>query len=138
VPAEKPVTAAETVSAEETGELIRSAEDRRYAAMVAADVDTLAGLLSDAVVYTHSSGSRDDKQTLLSKISDGSLVYVEVKHPVTQVIVLGEAVLVIGEMHADIVVGGQPRRLDNATLAVWAAQDGGWRLAAFQPTPLPG
>jgi uncharacterized protein (TIGR02246 family) len=138
VPAEKPITAAETVPAAETGELIRSAEDRRYAAMVAADVDTLAGLLSDDVVYTHSSGTRDDKQALLSKISGGSLVYVEVQHPVAQVIVLGEAVLVIGEMHADIVVGGQPRRLDNATLAVWAAQDGGWRLAAFQPTPLPG
>jgi ketosteroid isomerase-like protein len=131
VPARKPVTAAET------GELIRAAEDRRYAAMVAADVDTLAGLLSDAVVYTHSSGSRDDKPTLLSKISGGSLVYVQVQHPVAQVIVLGDAVLVIGEMHADIVVGGQPKRLDNTTLAVWAAQDGEWRLAAFQPTPLP-
>lgn len=122
---------------EEIGELIRAAEDRRYAAMVAADVDTLAGLLSDAVVYTHSSGSRDDKQTLLSKIGGGSLVYVQVQHPVAQIVVLGDAVLVIGEMHADIVVGGQPKRLDNATLAVWAAHDGGWRLAAFQPTPLP-
>jgi ketosteroid isomerase-like protein len=131
------VSAEEPASAGEVGELIRAAEDRRYAAMVAADVGALAGLLSDAVVYTHSSGSRDDKQTLLSKISGGSLVYVQVQHPVAQVIVLGEAVLVIGEMHADIVVGGQPKRLDNATLAVWAAQDGGWRLAAFQPTPLP-
>jgi ketosteroid isomerase-like protein len=131
------VSAEEPASAGEVGELIRAAEDRRYAAMVAADVGTLAGLLSDVVVYTHSSGSRDDKQTLLSRISGGSLVYVQVQHPVAQVIVLGDAVLVIGEMHADIVVGGQPKRLDNATLAVWAAQDGGWRLAAFQPTPLP-
>jgi uncharacterized protein (TIGR02246 family) len=131
------VSAEEPASAGEVGELIRAAEDRRYAAMVAADVDALARLLADAVVYTHSSGSRDDKQTLLSKISGGSLVYVQVQHPVAQVIVLGDAVLVIGEMHADIVVGGQPKRLDNATLAVWAAQDDGWRLAAFQPTPLP-
>jgi len=124
-------------AAEEAAAQVRAAEDRRYAAMLAADAGTLAGLLSDDLVYTHTSGVRDTKQALLSKISGGSLVYVRLEHSVGQVIVLGDAGLVIGELRADIVSDGHPRRLANSVLAVWAAQDGGWRLAAFQPTPLP-
>lgn len=123
---------------EEAAAQICAAEDRRYAAMLAADAGALAGLLSDGLVYTHTSGVRDTKQQLLAKIGGGDLRYVRLEHSVSQVVVLGDAALVIGEMHGDIVSGGQPKRLDNAVLAVWAAEDGGWRLAAFQPTPLPG
>jgi ketosteroid isomerase-like protein len=116
---------------------VRAAEDRRYAAMLAADTGVLAGLLAAELAYTHSSGSCDTRESLLAEIGSGALIYLAVEHPVTQLIVLGDVVLVVGEMHADIVSDGAPRRLDNATLAVWAAQDGDWRLVAFQPTPLP-
>ena len=122
---------------DETAVQIRAAEDRRYAAMLAADVGALGALLSDRLVYTHSSGSRDSKQTLLAKIGDGSLLYVALEHPVQQVIVLGDAALVIGEMHGDVLVDGLPRHLRSSVLAVWAAREGGWQLAAFQPTRLP-
>jgi uncharacterized protein (TIGR02246 family) len=124
-------------AAEEAAAQVHAAEDRRYAAMLAGDATALADLLSDGLIYTHSSGVRENKQQLLARIDGGDLRYVRLEHPVSQVVVLGDAVLVLGEMHADVVVGGQPRRLDNAVLAVWAAQDGGWRLAAFQGTPLP-
>lgn len=116
---------------------IRAAEDRRYAAMTAADTGALAELLSDRLVYSHSNAARDGKESLLSKISGKLLVYTTIEHPVHQVIVLGDAVLVTGEMRGDVLVGGLPRRLDNSVLAVWAREDGGWKLAAFQPTPLP-
>ena len=116
---------------------VRAAEDRRYAAMIAGDVAALAELLSDRAVYTHSDGHRDTRPELLGKIASGELVYHAIEHPVTEVIVLGDAALVIGEMHADISSAGSPRHLANATIAVWGAQDGGWRMAAFQSTRLP-
>jgi ketosteroid isomerase-like protein len=116
---------------------IRAAEDRRYAAMVGADVGALGELLSDRLVYSHSNGSRDSRESLLAKIGDGSLLYIALEHPVTQVIVLGDAALVIGEMHGDVVVDGLSRQLHSAILAVWAAHGDGWQLAAFQPTKLP-
>jgi uncharacterized protein (TIGR02246 family) len=124
-------------AAQEAAAQVRAAEDRRYAAMLAADATALADLLADGLVYTHSSGVRETRPQLLARIGAGDLTYVRLEHPVSQVTVLGDAVLVLGEMHGDVVIGGQPRRLDNAVLAVWAAQDGGWRLAAFQGTPLP-
>jgi ketosteroid isomerase-like protein len=126
------MTRADDVAAE-----IRQAEDRRFAAMLAGDVDALSQLLSDRLVYTHSTGSRDTKQSLLSKMADGSLTYLSIDHPVEQVIVLGDAVLVIGEMRAEVVLEGVARRLNNSALAVWAYEQGQWRLAAYQPTPLP-
>jgi uncharacterized protein (TIGR02246 family) len=116
---------------------VRAAEDRRYAAMIAGDVAALAELLSDRAVYTHSYGGRDTKQELLDKIGAGDLVYHSVQHPVTEVIVLGDAAVVLGEMHADITSSGSSRHLANATIAVWGAEDGGWRMAAFQSTRLP-
>jgi hypothetical protein len=116
---------------------IRAAEDRRYDAMVGADLAALGELLSDRVVYGHSNGSRDSKESLLARIGDGSLDYVTLDHPVQEIIVLGDAVLVIGEMHGDVVVSGLPRQLHSSILAVWAAHGDGWQLAAFQPTKLP-
>jgi uncharacterized protein (TIGR02246 family) len=116
---------------------VRAAEDRRYAAMIAGDVAALAELLSDRAVYTHSYGGRDTKPEFLDKIAAGALVYHSVEHPVIDVIVLGEAAVVLGEMHADITSAGSSRHLANATVAVWGREDGQWRMAAFQSTRLP-
>jgi ketosteroid isomerase-like protein len=125
------------MGADEIAAAIRAAEDRRYAAMVGADVGALGALLSDRLVYGHSTGSRDSKDSLLAKIGDGSLLYVTLRHPVQEVIVLGDAALVIGEMHGEVVLNGLPRQLHSNVLAVWAATGDDWRLAAFQATKLP-
>ncbi len=47
---------------------IRSCEDRRFQAMIAADVATLEGLLGDDLVHTHSSASVDTKASLIEGI----------------------------------------------------------------------
>jgi Domain of unknown function (DUF4440) len=125
------------MEADEIAAAIRAAEDRRYAAMVGADVGALDALLSDRLVYAHSNGSRDSKDSLLAKSRDGSLLYVTLRHPVQQVIVLGDAALVIGEMHGDVVVNGLPRQLHSSVLAVWAAAGDDWQFAAFQAAKLP-
>ena len=124
-------------SAGELVALIRAAEDERYAAMLAGDSGRLAGLLSGRLAYMHSSGHRDGKDSLLAKISKGALAYVAIEHPVSQVIALGDTVLVTGEMRGDILVDNKPKHIANDVLAVWGNEDGTWRLIAFQPTPLP-
>jgi ketosteroid isomerase-like protein len=122
---------------EEVARQVRDAEDRRYAAMIAGDVAALGELLSDRVVYTHSHGGRDTKQEWLGNLGSGALVYHAAEHPVTEVIVLGDAAVVVGEMHADVTSARGSVHLANATIAVWGLEDGSWRLAAFQSTPLP-
>jgi ketosteroid isomerase-like protein len=122
---------------DEVARQVRAAEDRRYAAMVAGDLAALGELLSDQAVYTHSYGGRDTKQEWLDSLSSGALTYHSAEHTVSEVIVRGDAAVLVGEMHADVTSARGSVRLDNATVAVWGAEDGTWRLVYFQSTALP-
>ena len=105
--------------------------------MLAGDITALAEMLSDRLLYVHSVGGRDTKASLLAKISGGDLRYLSLDPPEPEAIVLGDTVLLSGTLRGEAVIGGQPRRLNNSTLTVWTAEDGTYRLIAYQPTPLP-
>lgn len=113
---------------------IRTLEDRRYRAMLDGDVATLRDLLSDRLLYTHSDGRVDSKDDYLATLEGGG-PYVSIEHPVHRIVVDEHVALVSGAMVAVLDNGGVTRRLDNATLSVWAREDGRWRYVAFQPTP---
>ena len=116
---------------------VLSAEDRRYRAMVAADLSTLDELCADELSYTHSSGVRDTKATYLAKVHSGYYVYRRIDHPVDRVEVVGDTAIVVGRMTADVDVQGVPKTIDNLALAVWTRASGAWRLLAYAPTSLP-
>jgi hypothetical protein len=40
-------------------------------------------------------------------------------------------------MSGSIHMNGVAKTLNSRVAAVWVAEDGRWRLAAFQPTPIP-
>jgi ketosteroid isomerase-like protein len=117
--------------------LIRDLEDQRYQAMLDGDVGTLDRLLSEDVIYTHSSGERDTKATYLEKVRSGFFDYLEVDHPVEKLFVTEDCAVVIGQMRASVTTEGAPSSLNNACLAVWVREDDKWRLLAYQPTPNP-
>ena len=50
-------------------------EDRRLAAMVAADVETLDGILADDLSYVHTTAAIDTKESLTSGLASGRLDY---------------------------------------------------------------
>jgi hypothetical protein len=49
----------------------RALEDRRYAAMVEAELDTLDDLLSDDVIYTHSDAPGRHEDVLVTVVGSG-------------------------------------------------------------------
>jgi ketosteroid isomerase-like protein len=117
---------------------IRELERRRYAAMSAADIAELDGLLAEQLTYTHSNASRDTKAEYLAQVTDGTFDYGPIAHVEHDVVVRDHVVLVIGEMTADAVIHGAPRSIRNAGLSVWVRGGAeGWELAAYQPTPIP-
>ena len=116
---------------------VLAAEDRRYEALPDRDLPTLERLFHDRLSYTHSSGVRDTKDEYLEKIRDGYYVYHRIDHPVDRVEVVGDTVVVIGRMTADLAVQGTPKTIDNLALAVWTEDAGGWQLLAYASTPLP-
>ena len=116
---------------------VLDAENRRYQAMIDADMETLDRLCADEVSYAHSSGARDTKAEYFEKVRSGYYDYHSIDHPVERVEVLGDTAIVVGRMTADLSVQGTRKTIDNLALAVWAKDGGEWRLLAYAPTPLP-
>jgi ketosteroid isomerase-like protein len=116
---------------------VLAAEDRRYQALVAGDLDALEEVFADELSYTHSSGAVDTKASYLEKLRTGYYVYQRIDHPVDRVSVVGDCAIVVGRMIADLEVQGSPKHLDNLALAVWTRARGPWQLLAFAPTPIP-
>lgn len=120
-----------------TSSQISALEDRRYAAMVDADLDTLDELLSDDVIYTHSDASVDSKASYLELLRTRALRYQTLEHTIEAVVARPGVVIVHGTMSGSIHMRGGAKTLNSRVAAVWVAENGRWRLVAFQPTPLP-
>ncbi|MBW8767290.1 MAG: nuclear transport factor 2 family protein, partial [Geodermatophilales bacterium] len=103
---------------------VLAAEDRRYQAMIDADLAALDELCADELSYAHSSGARDTKSEYLEKVRSGYYVYQRIDHPVERVEVVGDAAIVVGRMTADLLVQGTPKSIDNLALAVWTRSSG--------------
>jgi hypothetical protein len=116
---------------------VLAAEDRRYRAMLDADLATLDEVCADELSYAHSSGARDTKSEYLGKVRSRYYVYLRIDHPVERVEVVGDTAIVVGRMTADLEVEGVRKTIDNLALAVWTRVSGQWRLLAYAPTALP-
>ena len=121
-----------------TTDQIKDLEDRRYAAMVSGDLDTLDDLLSEEVIYTHSDASVDTKPSYLEMLRTGTLVYDALQHTTDAVLARPGVAIVSRTMSGSIHMRGTAKTLNSRVAAVWIAEDSRWRLAAFQPTPIPG
>jgi Domain of unknown function (DUF4440) len=119
-------------------------EQQRRAALLAGNADALAPLLSETLVYVHSTAVRDSKGTYLAKLRGGMLRYLSLEFTDLQADVSAGAVLVTGRMAAMVLREGQERQVKSVFLTVWlpepddgAVQAMPWRLRAHQGTPLP-
>lgn len=127
------MTLSDTLSTSEINDL----EDRRYAAMVDADLDALDELLSDDVMYAHSDATVDSKASYLELLRNGTLVYHSLKHRTETVVSRPGVVVVGGTMSGSIHMHGAAKTLNSRVAAVWVAEGDRWRLLAFQPTRVP-
>jgi ketosteroid isomerase-like protein len=106
-------------------------EDERYAAMLAKDVKALERLLDEQLVYMHSSGVADTKESYLRGLRE-TWDYRRIDRSDQTVRVSGDTALVFNRLEISIKVGGEPKELDNRALAVWVRRDGAWRLIGLQ------
>ena len=127
------MTLSDTLSTSEINDL----EDRRYAAMVDADLDALDELLSDDVMYAHSDATVDSKASYLELLRNGTLVYHSLEHRTEAVVSRPGVVVVGGTMSGSIHMHGAAKTLNSRVAAVWVAEGDRWRLLAFQPTRVP-
>ena len=118
--------------------MVLALEERRRQALLAADLPALQGLLADALVYVHSTGACDRKDSYLAKLSGARLRYLALDFRGLQVQCWQQAAVVSGRMSAQICKDGQTQNVASQFMTVWGCgPDGVWRLHAHQGTPLP-
>ncbi len=118
-------------------ETIRHLEDRRYKAMCDADAATLDQLLAESLVYTHSYGGQDGKAAYLAGVRAKKWVYRKIERPEEHIQVHGDCAVVTGKIRIELLSEGKPKTLNSAYTNVWVNGPKGWRMVAWQSTPLP-
>ena len=114
---------------------IAAFEDRRYDAMVRGDSIALATVFDEGLIYTHSSGVRQNAAEYLCGLEAGTDVYRKIEHGIDRTVRLADSVLVYGWQRMTVESGGATRELDNLSLAVLSRPGGRWMLAAYVSTP---
>lgn len=109
---------------------------RRMAAMAAKDIPTLTAILSNDLIYTHSSARLDIKTSLLGAMESGATVYTSVEPSEVVAQDLGDAVVLTGVAAISVTAGGKPNSFRVRFTDVYANQDGQWRMVTWQSTKL--
>lgn len=116
---------------------LAAAEESRRLAMLGANTTHLAALLSESLIFVHSSGVRDSRDSYLEKLSSGALEYETLDFINPHHRLLGPLGLVHAGMRAMVLRGGGRYEVSSSTLAVWQYAEAGWKLLARQASPIP-
>lgn len=103
-------------------------------ALVKADTAALDRLYADSLVYTHSSGSVDDKATYIANIKSGKSKYEMVELSDFKVHVYDDAAVSFSTGKLRVLSGGQTLNNTLKIIHVYVKQGKDWRMVAHQTT----
>jgi ketosteroid isomerase-like protein len=103
-------------------------------ALMKADTAALDKLYADSLVYTHSSGSVDDKATYIANIKSGKSKYEMVELSDFKVHVYGDTAVSFTTGKLRVISGGQTLNNTLKIIHVYVKQGKDWRLVAHQTT----
>ncbi|MDN5005488.1 nuclear transport factor 2 family protein [Bradyrhizobium sp. GCM10027634] len=123
--------------AEAVSNQIVSADQARIAALLNRDRQALQDIISDQLIYVHSSGREETKELYVERVAKGEYDYRSFVITRRDLRVLNDFVFDNGDSEIDIVVNGQLREIAGRYLMVWKREDGRWRLFRFHSAPIP-
>ena len=112
-------------------------DKKRMTAMAEKDVATLNEIISDDLVYTHSSARLDTKQSLIGNMESGSTVYTSVVPSDVKAQDLGDTVVLTGSCQISVNAGGRPNSFGVRFTDVYAKRGGKWQMVTWQSTRTP-
>jgi ketosteroid isomerase-like protein len=121
----------------DNGQKIIDLDRKRMNAMAQKDIATLNALLSDDLVYTHSTARLDTKKSLIEAMESGRTVYTGVEPSDVQAQDLGNAVVLTGSARIHVVSSGNPISFGVRFTDVYVNKGGQWQMVAWQSTRLP-
>ena len=119
------------------GQMIIDLDKKRMTAMAQKDIATLNTLLSDDLVYTHSSARLDTKQSLIGAMQSGATVYSSVVPSDVKAQDCGDTVVLTGVARIGVNSGGNAMDFAVRFTDVYASKGGKWQMVTWQSTRLP-
>ena len=119
------------------GQKVIELDRQRMSAMAQKDIATLNKLISDDLVYTHSSARLDTKQSLIGAMESGKTVYTAVVPSDVEAQDLGDTVVLTGNARISVNSGGNAMNFGVRFTDVWANKGGKWQMVAWQSTRTP-
>jgi ketosteroid isomerase-like protein len=116
-------------------ELLRL-DDERSRAMTAADTAALERLMSDDIVYTHSSGRLDSKKSFIASIANGTVKYRRIDRKEVAASLREGFCILTGAVEIDVETGGKLLNLKLRFSNVWERTGKGWQQIVWQSTPI--
>lgn len=116
---------------------IEELEAERCQAILNCDYSTLELIVGEDLCYVHSSAVQENKQQYLAKLSSGHYIYKELKAIKREFRVLGDVVLVNGDLRITVEVAGIEKIVMSRYLQVWAKRNSGWQMVSWSSVPIP-
>lgn len=113
---------------------VKKAESAWTTAVKAGDRAGLEKIMSDDLVYTHSTGVSETRTQYLDKLKSGAQKYAGLDYNQMKVRTWGNSAVVNGVLHMTGATNGTP--FDNTVLVthVWVKQGNAWKLVSHQTT----
>ena len=118
-------------------EMIIDLDKKRMTAMAQKDTAALKNMLCKGLIYTHSSGRQDTKQSLIEGMESGTTVYTSMVPSDVKAQDLGNAVVLTGVAAISVNSSGTPKSFRVRFTDVYENQNGVWRMVTWQSTKLP-
>src|SRR5215475_10720392 len=118
------------------GQMVIDLDKKRMTAMAHKDIAALNRLLSEDLVYTHSSARLDTKQSLIGNMESGSTVYTAVEPSDVKAQDLGDTVVLTGACRISVMSQNRPNSFTVRFTDVYVNKVGQWQMVTWQSTCL--
>lgn len=119
----------------ETGVLLVQAD--RFRAMTENDISILDSILSDDLVYTHTTGRVETKTEFLSALRKRAVAYHSIEPMDVKVRIYDNTAVITGTAAMKVSAGANDLAFSLQFIEVYENSEGRWRLLAWQSTRLP-
>lgn len=114
---------------------LQSLEDQRINLLIKGDIEGLEATLSPDLIYIHSSGLIDDRNSFLSLLRAGTLTYRRITSRLDRATALPNGNLVgSGILRTEAIFGGSTKSLAGRYSCTWAQGSPGWQLYMLHGT----
>ena len=115
---------------------IEALETKRCQAILKCDYKTLESLMGEDLLYVHSSAVQENKKQYLEKLANGHYVYHGLDALEREFRVIGDVVLVNGDLRITVEVAGTMKVVMSRYLQVWAKRPLGWQMVSWSSVPI--